>query len=102
MPCYSKKSSSLIITHALLCRTYTKGRDWYDFLWYVNRSIQPNFELLTNAIDQAGPGKGQSIHITPKWFIEQLRETIQAIDWTNAKNENFSPKTEKTRVAYLV
>ncbi len=23
--------------HALLCRRYVKGRDWYDFLWYVAR-----------------------------------------------------------------
>ena len=23
--------------HALLCRAYVKGRDWYDFIWYVTR-----------------------------------------------------------------
>lgn len=74
-------------THALLCRSYTKGRDWYDFLWYVNRNIRPNLKLLTNAIDQVGPWKGQSIDVTPKWFIEQLRESIRSIDWTIAKND---------------
>jgi four helix bundle protein len=26
--------------HALLCRTYTKGRDWYDFLWFVARRVK--------------------------------------------------------------
>jgi len=23
--------------HALLCREYLKGRDWYDFVWYTSR-----------------------------------------------------------------
>jgi predicted nucleotidyltransferase component of viral defense system len=84
-------------THALLCRTYIKGRDWYDFLWYVNRNIRPNLELLAHAIDQVGPWAGQSIDTTPKWFMEQLCETIRSIDWTAAKNdvERFLPASEQ-------
>ena len=23
--------------HAMLCREYVKGRDWYDFIWFTNR-----------------------------------------------------------------
>ena len=38
--------------HALLARPYTKGRDWYDLLWYMNKSIQPNITLLQNALVQ--------------------------------------------------
>src|SRR3990167_5840855 len=33
-------------SHALLCRDYTKGRDWYDFIWYVSRKTPVNFSLL--------------------------------------------------------
>ena len=33
--------------HALLCRQYTKGRDWYDFVWYVSRATPINFIFLT-------------------------------------------------------
>ena len=29
--------------HALLCRNYIKGRDWYDFVWYVSRQVTINF-----------------------------------------------------------
>lgn len=40
--------------HALIARTYPKGRDWYDLLWYRSRSprIEPNVELLQAALDQ--------------------------------------------------
>ena len=31
--------------HALLCREYIKGRDWYDFIWYTARGIAINPEL---------------------------------------------------------
>jgi hypothetical protein len=74
-------------THALLCRSYTKGRDWYDFLWYVNRNIRPNLDLLTNAVNQVGPWQEQTIDATPQWLIEQLRERILTIDWTSAKKD---------------
>ena len=42
-------------THALLCRRYVKGRDWYDFLWYVARRTVPDLALLGNALLQQGP-----------------------------------------------
>ena len=45
--------------HALLCRNYTKGRDWYDFSWYISRKVTLNFKLLTNALRQQGPWQGQ-------------------------------------------
>ena len=75
-------------THALLFRSYTKGRDWYDFLWYVNRNIQPNLGLLTNAVEQVGPWEGLSISATPKWLIEKMRERILTIDWANAPRKD--------------
>jgi len=84
-------------THALLCRTYTKGRDWYDFLWYVNKSIVPNFELLSNAVDQVGPWRGQKIRTGTEWLVSRLRDTIQAIDWGKAKKDvqRFLPAREQ-------
>jgi len=49
--------------HALLCRGYAKGRDWYGFLWYVDRRVIPSFGLLQNALQQAGPWAGQSLRV---------------------------------------
>lgn len=40
--------------HALCCRKYTKGRDWYDLIWYLTRqpSVDPNVTMLTQAVAQ--------------------------------------------------
>ena len=73
--------------HALLCRDYTKGRDWYDFVWYVARQTPINFVLLTNAITQAGPWKKQNINVTPKWFLNELKDKISQVDWNTAKQD---------------
>ncbi len=73
--------------HALLCRKYTKGRDWYDFIWYVSRNIQINFSLLSHAIFQAGPWCQQNININPPWFFEQMEKKICHIDWQHGKQD---------------
>ena len=67
--------------HALLCRDYTKGRDWYDFIWYASRRVTPNLELLSRALDQQGPRAGQRITVTRSWLLDALRVRIAAIDW---------------------
>jgi len=40
--------------HAILCRPYAKGRDWFDLTWYLTarRGLQPNLVLLANALEQ--------------------------------------------------
>jgi len=78
------ESSFASKSHALLCRSYTKGRDWYDFLWYVSRRIRPSRELLQNAIRQQGPWAGADVEVTPAWYVARLREVIRHIDWTRA------------------
>lgn len=40
--------------HALLHRKYTKGRDYYDFLWYCGRNVKPNLSMLHHALAQTG------------------------------------------------
>jgi len=77
--------------HALLCRPYTKGRDWFDFVWYVSKKVIPNYAHLTSAIDQEGPWKNENITVTKKWLIGALNNKIEKIDWAKAKGdaENF-------------
>jgi predicted nucleotidyltransferase component of viral defense system len=74
-------------SHALLCRDYTKGRDWYDFSWYVTKKASINFFLLNNAIQQSGPWAGKKIFVTSKWFLQKLREKIKSMDWDAAKKD---------------
>ena len=38
--------------HACLFRKFHKGRDFYDLVWYLSKKVQPNYELLNNAILQ--------------------------------------------------
>jgi hypothetical protein len=39
---------------AILNRLYTKGRDFYDLLWYLNRKREINLRYLNNVFKQAG------------------------------------------------
>lgn len=74
-------------SHALLCRDYVKGRDWFDFLWYSGRRIEPNWEYLTNAINQMGPWQGQGIAVDKAWYRRQMANRIKQIDWRKAKDD---------------
>jgi predicted nucleotidyltransferase component of viral defense system len=76
--------------HALLCRTYVKGRDWYDFIWYVTRKSSINRQLLKNALSQQGPWAAQNIDINQDWIIKKLSKKIDTIDWEIAKKDVFS------------
>jgi hypothetical protein len=38
--------------HACFFRRFTKGRDFYDLLWYWGRHVTPNYTLLNNAVKQ--------------------------------------------------
>jgi len=73
--------------HALLCREYIKGRDWYDFSWYVARKVTPNFVFLANALYQQGPWANQEITVTPTWFTEAMQQKIKSIDWNKAASD---------------
>lgn len=74
-------------SHALLCREYAKGRDWYDFLWYVAGRTPINFEFLSRACEQQGSWKGESLQINQEWYLREMRKKIQSIDWNAAKLE---------------
>ena len=74
-------------SHALLCRPYSKGRDWYDFSWYISRKTTVNFLLLSDAINQKGPWENKNVAVTPTWFVNELKEKINKIDWEDAKKD---------------
>jgi predicted nucleotidyltransferase component of viral defense system len=83
--------------HALLCRGYTKGRDWYDFLWYVDRKTKPNFALLQNALAQMGPWSDRTLSVTPSWFVDRMREHIRQLDWDAVREDvrRFLPERDQ-------
>jgi len=73
--------------HALLCRDYIKGRDWYDFLWYTARNIDMNYRFLTSAIDQLGPWRDQGMVADKNWVFDELSKRITSIDWKQAAQD---------------
>ncbi len=71
--------------HALLCRDYIKGRDWFDFVWYVGQKVVPNFKFLSNALEQLGPWKGKSVKADIDWYGKEMSRRIREVDWDKAK-----------------
>jgi len=67
--------------HALLCRNYLKGRDWYDFLWYTSQGFGINYPLLSAALNQQGPWQGQDVQVDLNWCLNKLDHTIRLMDW---------------------
>jgi predicted nucleotidyltransferase component of viral defense system len=83
--CHQDLSSNFSLKlHALLCRPYVKGRDWYDFNWYVKTGVQPNLPHLQSALFQWGPWGGQEVLVDLKWLEYALTDRIRSIDWHDA------------------
>lgn len=70
--------------HALLCRPYIKGRDWYDFSWYISQKTRANLPHLEAALNQYGPWKDEVPAITADWLRQRLKDKIATIDWKAA------------------
>ncbi len=73
--------------HALFCQPYLKGRDWYDFLWYVANNVSVNFNLLSSALNQVGPWEKQNISADAKWLKRELKTKIETINWKDAQGD---------------
>lgn len=64
--------------HALVYRTWrnrVKGRDWYDFEWYVRNGVALNFNHLQERIHQFN---GETV--TKEDFMQALRERLSNTD----------------------
>jgi len=73
--------------HALLCRTYIKGRDWFDLTWYASMGVLPNHDLLTHALDQQGAWAGGHVKTCDAWVRQQLLAVIDRMDWAAARRD---------------
>jgi predicted nucleotidyltransferase component of viral defense system len=75
--------------HALLCRKWknrVKGRDWYDFIWYVSKYPQLNLAHLEQRMRQSGHySKDEPLNYS--YLMTLLAEVIENLDVKNARNE---------------
>ena len=90
--------------HAILTRSYCKGRDWYDLLWYLSdpRWPEPNLEMLTNALQQkssnstAGPAENWRAHVlalSESVNFEQVRAELAPFIEDDRELQLFSKET---------
>ena len=70
--------------HACFFRKFTKGRDFYDFVWYLSRKIVPNFTLLNNAIGQT---EGKKSLVKKENFKVFLWENVKRVDFEYVKKD---------------
>lgn len=64
--------------HACFFRRYTKGRDFYDLIWYLGKKIEPNYVLLNNAIRQT---EKKNLQITQHNFKQFMQDKLKEIDF---------------------
>jgi hypothetical protein len=70
--------------HACFYRKFTKGRDFYDFIWYLSKKVEPNYALLNNAISQT---QGNNPGLRKDNFKEFLLAKIKKVDFNVAKKD---------------
>lgn len=100
--CHQDLASNFALKiHALLCRPYLKGRDWYDFNWYVKHNTLPNFAHLQAALKQWGPWQGKDIMVDSTWLQHALTARISVINWKEAATdvERFLDSVEQKSLA---
>ena len=72
--------------HALLCREYVKGRDWYDLIWYLSKfkNIEPNFIMSNNAIVQTCE---KPVKFTQENWKAEIVKVVKTLDWVKVRND---------------
>lgn len=74
--------------HALLFRKWknrVKGRDWFDFEWYVRNGVPLHLAHLSERARQSGDWKGADM--TSETFLENLRLRIESLDVGYARED---------------
>jgi len=75
--------------HAVLCRKWAsrvKGRDWYDFEWYVKKGTVLNLEHLQERMYESGD-LDKNIKLDEKLFKELMYKRIDELDVEGAIKE---------------
>ena len=83
--CHYDKASLLAgKIHAVLSRSWTKGRDLYDLVWYLAERTwpAPNLALLNAALEQTG---WDGLRLTEANWRKQLKNRIESLDWEKAR-----------------
>ena len=83
--CYTLSDLFAGKMHALVYRSWknrVKGRDWYDFEWYVRHNVPLDFAHLAERCKQFN-----NEDITPEQFKEKLKERLRTTDIKQVKDD---------------
>jgi predicted nucleotidyltransferase component of viral defense system len=86
--------------HALLCRKWRnriKGRDWYDFYWYVSRDVPVNLIHLEQRMIQSGHWKPGD-KLTHAKLLGLILDKIDSISFEQAKKDVITFLKEKASI----
>ncbi len=70
--------------HAIFFRGFTKGRDYYDLVWYLGKRVKPNLTFLNNAIKQT---QGKGFEIQEADFKQKLLKHLKTVDFKEVRTE---------------
>lgn len=86
---YDKPSLFAGKLHALLCRNWkkrVKGRDFYDFLWYVSNDTAVNLPHLQKRMEQTGHW-GVKESLTAAKLKDLLKIRFRSVNFDDAKRD---------------
>lgn len=75
---------------AIICRTYknhVKGRDYYDYLFYVGKGSKINLHYLENKLKNTGGIIGEKENLTLEKVKQLLAAKFSTIDYESAKDD---------------
>jgi len=76
--------------HAIISRDYpgarVKGRDFYDFIWYMKKNISPDLQYLEAKLKQNGKlGKKEPLSLDKLKLL--LTDKISTVDFVEARKD---------------
>ena len=89
--------------HAILCRSYknrVKGRDYYDYLFYIGKGSKFNLNYLENKLKNTGGIIGNNETLTLEKVKELLKGKFESTDYESAKKDvsNFISDKENLKL----
>lgn len=83
--------------HAIIARNWEKGRDYYDYVFYLSKGVKPNLVLLENALKQTGELKeSESLDINKT--KELLLSRFTNLDMNVARNDCINFINERNKL----
>jgi predicted nucleotidyltransferase component of viral defense system len=86
---YSPSSLFAGKVHALLCRSWrtrVKGRDFYDYVWFLSQSIPVNTAHLAERMKQTGHLSANAV-LSEKDLKDRLRKRFASVNFDQAKKD---------------